>query len=142
MACKEDSATLVPPARVWVPADRSNAPMLELALPWSGRISRRGFAHRLAQRVLELACRCTADTGVPPARIAARALADARVSLPDDAPPDAVADRLMRLDAMSRLLNRIDWSRSPARPGATTALPANAREAYAHATLADVLALL
>lgn len=129
--------------KLWVPADRGGMPMIELAVPWVSRMTKSGFRARLARRVAELARRSEADTGTVAARLAAGAFAKSNVAAPPlDAIPGDVATRLMDLPATARVLERIDWSRSPAKAGASAGLPANAWQQYRHLTLADFLALL
>lgn len=142
MAPRNDIGTPAIRTKLWVPADRGGMPITELAVPWVSRMTRHGFRTRLAQRVGELARSSEADTGTAAARLAASALAASHVALPPDAPSGDVATRLMTLPATARLLERIDWNRSPVKAGASAGLPVNAWQQYRHLTLADFLALL
>lgn len=142
MAPGNGTDTPVVRTKLWVPADRGGMPMMELAVPWVSRMTRPGFRARLGRRVAELAQRCETDTGAPAARMAATILAQANTPAPSDASPGNVAARLMDLPATARLLERVDWSRSPAKPRPNAGLPANAWQQYCRLTLADYLALL
>lgn len=130
------------PAHLWIPVNRDEAPLMELALAHTGRVGRREFPRLLAARIQELARRAAADTGTPPQRLTEQTFAAAGVQVPADATPDDIAARLMELPAMALLLDSIDWNRSPAHPAANRSFPENAPEQFRALTLADVLARL
>ena len=142
MTASDDFKRRALPKHLWIPVDRNEAPLMELAIERAGRVTRNGFPALLADRVRELAGRCVADTGTPAGHLVQQTFARAGASVPEDAPPEEVAARLMGLPAMAQLLERIDWSRSPAHTGANANRPANAPQAYRALTLADLLALL